>query len=390
MLRFTVPRDIYYGNGSLSVLKKLDGKKAMLVTGGGAMKRFGFLQIVTEYLEKGGMQTAVFSDAEPQPSMETVMSGAAAMREFQPDWIIAIGGGSAIDAAKAMWIFYEYPDMNFGNLLTPFSLPPLRKKARFVAIPSTSGTGSAVTSFSVITDYAKGIKYPIADYKITPDIAIIDPRAALSMSKLLTSHTGMDVLSNAIEAYVSTLSTPFTDPLALKAAQMVFEYLPSSFEGDVRAREKMHYAQCIAGMSFSNAFLGVAHSLANKTCVTFSTGNIPHGCANAIYLPYVIKYNSMVAASKYADIARAIGLEGSKEELIQGLCNKIKELNAVFSIPDCLSDFGIDEEEFNRKLPDIARSAAADVCTASNPRHTTAHDMERLLKCIYYGQDVDF
>ena len=215
MARFTLPRDLYWGKGSLETLKTLTGKKAIIVVGGGSMKRFGFLGQAEEYLKEAGMEVRLFENVEPDPSVETVMKGAAAMREFEPDWIIAMGGGSPIDAAKAMWAFYEYPETSFEDLITPFSFPTLRQKAKFLAIPSTSGTATEVTAFSVITDYEKGIKYPLADFNITPDVAIVDPQLAETMPKKLTAHTGMDALTHAIEAYVSTLHGPFTDPLAI-------------------------------------------------------------------------------------------------------------------------------------------------------------------------------
>ena len=269
MARFTLPRDIYYGRGCLDTLKTLKGKKAIIVVGGGSMKRFGFLDKVENYLHEAGIETRLFENVEPDPSVETVMRGAAAMREFEPDWIVSIGGGSPIDAAKAMWAFYEYPDVTFEQLCTPFSFPELRQKAKFLAIPSTSGTATEVTAFSVITDYQKGIKYPLADFNITPDVAIVDPELAETMPAQLTANTGMDALTHAIEAYVSTLHSPFTDPLALKAIQTVFDYLPASYQGDKNAREQMHYGQCLAGMAFSNALLGIVHSMAHKTGAAF-------------------------------------------------------------------------------------------------------------------------
>ena len=243
MMRFTLPRDLYYGKGALEQLKNIKGKKAIIVVGGGSMKRFGFLDKAVNYLKEAGLEVQLFEGVEPDPSVETVMKGAAAMREFEPDWIVSMGGGSPIDAAKAMWAFYEYPETTFEDLITPFNFPELRQKARFIAIPSTSGTATEVTAFSVITDYEKGIKYPLADFNITPDIAIVDPELAETMPPKLVAHTGMDALTHAIEAYVSTLNSPFTDPLALKAIHMVFDYLPDSFNGDMAAREQMHYAQ---------------------------------------------------------------------------------------------------------------------------------------------------
>ncbi len=390
MMRFTLPRDIYYGKGSLEELKNLKGKKAVLVLGGGSMKRFGFVDKVLGYLNEAGIETKLFENVEPDPSVETVMKGAAFMREFEPDWIISMGGGSPIDAAKAMWVFYEYPETSFEEILQPFSFPQLRTKAKFLAIPSTSGTATEVTAFSVITDYEKGIKYPLADFNITPDIAIVDPTLAETMPPKLVAHTGMDALTHAIEAYVSTMHAPFTDPLALRAIQMVFDNIIPSYNGDMAAREQMHYAQCMAGMAFSNALLGIVHSMAHKTGAAFSTGHIPHGCANAIYLPYVIKFNKKAALGRYAEIARFIGIEGSDEECTAALCAKIDEYNVALNIPKTLKDFGINEDEFKEKVASISELAIGDACTGSNPREITPAEMEKLFNCIYYGTEVDF
>lgn len=391
MARFTLPRDIYYGKGSLAELRNIQGKKAIIVVGGGSMKRFGFLDRVLAYLAEAGIETRLFENVEPDPSVETVMRGAEAMRAFQPDWIVSIGGGSPIDAAKAMWVFYEYPETTFESLIQPFSFPTLRTRARFIAIPSTSGTATEVTAFSVITDYQKGVKYPLADFNITPDVAIVDPELAETMPQTLTAHTGMDALTHAIEAYVSTAHSVFTDPLAIKAIQMVFDQLPASYGGDTAAREQMHYAQCLAGMAFSNALLGIVHSMAHKTGAAFSSGHIPHGCANAIYLPYVIKFNAKTASARYADIARGIGLSGSSDkELVAALCSKIDAYNAKLNIPRTLRDFGVQEDEFKQKAAAIAELAVGDACTGSNPRPISPAEMEKLLTCCYYGDDVDF
>lgn len=389
-MRFTLPRDMYYGKGSLEELKHIEGKKAVLVLGGGSMKKFGFVDKVLAYLKEAGIETTLIENVEPDPSVETVMKGAKVMREFEPDWIISMGGGSPIDAAKAMWVFYEYPDTTFEEIIQPFSFPTLRQKAKFIAIPSTSGTATEVTAFSVITDYSKGVKYPLADFNITPDIAIVDPELAETMPAKLVAHTGMDALTHAIEAYVSTMNSPFTDPLAIKAIQMVFQYLPDSYSGDMAAREQMHYAQCLAGQAFSNALLGITHSMAHKTGAAFSTGHIPHGCANAIYLPYVIKFNAAKAMNRYADIARSVGITGSDEECVKGLCDKIDAYNVKLSIPKTLKEFGVLEEEFKEKVETIAELAVGDACTGSNPRPITPAEMEKLLTCTYYGTEVDF
>lgn len=393
MARFTLPRDLYHGKGALENLKTLDGKKAIIVTGGSSMRRGGFLGQTEAYLKEAGMEVKIFEGVEPDPSVETVMKGAAVMKEFEPDWIVAIGGGSPIDAAKAMWAFYEYPDTTFEELCIPFNFPKLRTKARFCAIPSTSGTATEVTAFSVITDYAKGIKYPLADFEITPDVAIVDPALVATLPVKQVAYTGMDALTHAIEAYVSTLNCPFTDPLAIKAIEMVFDYLPQSYAMDMDAREQMHYAQCLAGQAFSNALLGIVHSMAHKTGAAFSTGHIPHGCANAIYLPYVIKYNAHEpeAMRRYADIARRVGLGGTSEKSqVNALIAKIEEFNRLMNIPKTLKEFGVNEDEFKEKLNDIATNAVGDACTGSNPRSITPEQMAKLFTCTYYGTEVDF
>ncbi len=396
MARFTLPRDLYHGKDALNALKTLGGKKAIVVVGGGSMKRFGFLDRIEALLKEGGMEVQLFEGVEPDPSVETVMKGAEAMRAFEPDWIVAVGGGSPIDAAKAMWAFYEYPETSFEDLITPFNFPTLRTKAKFCAIPSTSGTATEVTAFAVITDYSKGIKYPLADFNITPDVAIVDPELAETMPKKLTAHTGMDAMTHAIEAYVSTLHCDYTDPLALHAIEMIHNDLIDSFNGDMEARDRMHNAQCLAGMAFSNALLGIVHSMAHKTGAAYSGGHIVHGCANAMYLPKVIKYNSKneEAAERYAQIARFIKLPGeTTEELVDALINEIKAMNKALEIPTCIKDYEggiIDEAEFNAKLKDVATLAIGDACTGSNPRQPSQEDMEKLLTACFYDKEIDF
>ena len=402
-MRFTLPRDLYHGKGSLEELKNLKGTRAFVVTGGGSMKRFGFLARVENALKEAGMEVHIFEGVEPDPSVTTVMRGAEEMRQFQPDWIVAIGGGSPIDAAKAMWAFYEYPDVTFDDLIVPFNFPTLRQKAHFCAIPSTSGTATEVTAFSVITDYDKGIKYPLADFNITPDVAIVDPALAEKMPPKLTAHTGMDAMTHAIEAYVSTVHCDYTDPLALHAIQMVHNDLKKSYEGDMDARDRMHDAQCLAGMAFSNALLGIVHSMAHKTGAVFEGGHIIHGAANAMYLPKVIQYNAKnpEAAQRYAYIARFMGLEGSDtQSLVAALVAELRHMNDELNIPQCIAHYGeggtiaeqgfVGEEEFLSKLPEIAKNALGDACTGSNPRQPDQADMEKLLTACYYDLDVDF
>ncbi|MCI8538575.1 MAG: iron-containing alcohol dehydrogenase [Oscillospiraceae bacterium] len=403
MGRFTLPRDLYHGKGSLEELKHLSGKKAILVVGGGSMKKFGFVDRAVAYLHEAGMEVELFEGVEPDPSVETVMRGAEAMRNFQPDWIISMGGGSPIDAAKAMWAFYEYPDCTFERLITPFNFPTLRTKAKFCAIPSTSGTATEVTAFSVITDYHKGIKYPLADFNITPDVAIVDPDLAEKMPPKLTAHTGMDAMTHAIEAYVSTMHCDYTDPLALHAIKMIHTGLKKSYDGDMDARARMHNAQCLAGMAFSNALLGIVHSMAHKTGAAFENGHIIHGAANAMYLPKVIQYNAKVpeAAERYAEIARFIGLKGETTTgLVAALVEELREMNRQLNVPLSISHYGeggviaeesmVPEAEFKAKLSDVAANAIGDACTGSNPRQPSQEDMEKLLLAVYYDQDVEF
>jgi Alcohol dehydrogenase, class IV len=388
MSRFTLPRDIYFGENTLEVLKGLKGKKAIVVVGGGSMKKFGFLDKVETYLKEAGMEVKLIEGVEPDPSVETVMEGAKVMREFQPDWIVSIGGGSPIDAAKAMWIFYEYPEFTFEEAVVPFGLPELRQKAKFVAIPSTSGTATEVTAFSVITDYKAKIKYPLADFNLTPDIAIIDTELAQTMPAKLTAHTGMDALTHAIEAYVASARSYFSDPLAMQAIVMTKEQLAKSYEGDKEARNEMHIAQCLAGMAFSNALLGITHSMAHKTGAVF---HIPHGCANAIFLPYVIDFNKKACGERYATIARNLGLAGSNDdELIDSLTAMIQDMNKKMEIPLTLKEYGVTEEDFKANVHFISENAVKDACTGSNPRSISVEEMKKVFECTFTGEKVNF
>lgn len=403
MTRFTLPRDLYHGKGSLEALKTLEGKKAIICVGGGSMKRNGFLQKAEDYLKEAGMEVKLFEGIESDPSVDTVMKGAKVMEEYGPDWIVAIGGGSPIDAAKAMWVKYEYPDITFEEMCKVFGMPKLRKKAHFCAVSSTSGTATEVTAFSVITDYEKGIKYPLADFEITPDVAIVDPELAETMPVKLVAHTGMDAMTHAIEAYVSTANCDYTDPLALHAIKMIHETLIKSYNGDMATRDSMHNAQCLAGMAFSNALLGIVHSMAHKTGAAFEGGHIIHGAANAMYLPKVIKYNAKneEAAKRYAEIADFIHLGGNTtEEKIDKLIELLRKMNDELNIPHCIKHYGegglpaeegiVPEDEFLKKLPEIAANAILDACTGSNPRQPNQEEMEKLLKCCYYDTEVDF
>ena len=405
MARFTLPRDLYHGKGALEALKTFEGRRAIVCVGGGSMKRFGFLDRAVDYLKEAGMEVQLFEGIESDPSVETVMRGAKAMEEFQPDWIVAMGGGSPIDAAKAMWIKYEYPDITFEEMCKVFGMPKLRRKAHFCAISSTSGTATEVTAFAVITDYEKGIKYPLADFEITPDVAIVDPDLAETMPQKLVAHTGMDAMTHAIEAYVSTANCDFTDPLALYAIKMIQADLVDSYNGDMAKRDSMHNAQCLAGMAFSNALLGIVHSMAHKTGAAFADygAHLIHGAANAMYLPKVIAFNAKdeTAAKRYAVIADEMKLGGeTTEEKVKLLIDYLRGMNDKLNIPHCIKNYGKDsypteqgfvpEDVFLDRLHDIAVNAIADACTGSNPRQPSVEEMEKLLKCCYYDTEVDF
>ena len=405
MARFCLPRDLYHGKGALAELKNLKGKKAMICVGGGSMKRFGFLQKAEDYLKEAGFEVQLYEGIEPDPSVETVMKGAAAMLDFQPDWIIAMGGGSPIDAAKAMWIKYEYPDCTFEDMCKVFGIPELRHKAHFCAISSTSGTATEVTAFSIITDYQKGTKYPIADFEITPDVAIVDPELAETMPQKLVAHTGMDAMTHAVEAYVSTANCSYTDALAIHAIELIQGNLVKSYNGDMASRDIMHDAQCLAGMSFSNALLGIVHSMAHKTGAVFADygAHIIHGAANAMYLPKVIAFNAKdeTAKKRYGVIADYMHLEGADDDAkVQSLIKYLRGMNDALNIPHCIKNYGPDsypteqgfvpEEVFLERLSGIAERAIADACTGSNPRQPSQEEMEKLLKACYYDTEVDF
>ena len=409
---FKVPEKIYFEAGSIAYLEKMpEITKAFIVTDE-SMVKLGYVDKILYHLRKRNeyVHSEIFSDVESDPSFTTIKRGVAAMNSFQPDVIIALGGGSAIDAAKGMWLFYEYPDADVEGMKLKFmdirkrtyKFPKLGIKAKMVAIPTTSGTGSEVTSFAVISDKEKNMKYPLADYELTPDVAIIDPDLVMSLPKSITADTGMDVLTHAIEAYVSNMASDYTDGLSEKAAELVFNYLKEAYEhGDNKtAREKMHNASCIAGMSFTNAFLGLNHSIAHKLGGEF---HIAHGRANAILLPYVIKYNSQkptkfvsfpkyeyfIADEKYANLARKLGLNASTtEEGVNSLIRAIQKLNAELNEPKSIQEAGIDEKEFLAKVDELADKAFSDQCTTANPRVPLVPEIKQILLDAYYGAEI--
>ena len=406
---FKVPPKIYFEAGSISYLSKMpEITKAFIVTDQ-SMLKLGYVDKIIYQLEKNNnhVRFEIFSDVEPDPSFDTIDLGVKAMGQFAPDVIIALGGGSAIDAAKGMWLFYEHPDVDKEGLKLKFldirkrtyKYPKLGLKAKFVAIPTTSGTGSEVTSFAVITDKDNNVKYPFADYELTPDVAIIDPELVLTLPKVLTADTGMDVLTHAIEAYVSNMASDYTDGLSEKAGELIYNYLLRAYENgnDKEAREKVHNASCIAGMAFTNAFLGVNHSLAHKLGGEF---HIAHGRCNAILLPYVIRYNASkptkfvsfpkyeyyIADKKYANLAKKIGLEvKDTEDGVEKLIDMVNVMNEKLGIPKSFKEYGIDEETYMNKLDTLANHAFEDQCTTANPRLPLVTELKKILIDAYYG-----
>lgn len=378
---FSIPRDIVYGENALAKLGTLKGKKAAVVTGGSSMKKSGFLDKAVKLLESAGMQTIVIDGVEPNPSVVTVKRGAEAMQKFGPDWIVAIGGGSAIDAAKVMWCFYEHPQIKFEDIIQPGSMPSLRNKARFAAIPSTSGTASEITAFSVITDTEKHIKYPIVAADMVPDVAILDPAIPACMPKTVTANTGMDVMCHAVEAVASTAATSFTDPYALEAIKLVFANLEKAYNkgDDLVARFNMHNASALAGMAFTNASLGLVHSLAHKIGGEFG---VTHGLANAILLPYIIDFNRR-STKKYAEVEKALGVKDIAEE-IRAL-NKKLDIPATFK--DC-KEVDFSEAKFKEVLDRMSANAHADPCTLTNPGKPSVADVKAIYTAAYYGKSM--
>ena len=412
---FKVPPKIYFENDSIQYLQKMEGIERAFIVTDPTMVKLGNVDKVLYYLRKREKycHSEIYSDVEPDPDVETIMRGVQAMRQFQPDVIIALGGGSAMDAAKGMWLFYEHPEATFDGLKLKFmdirkrayKFPRLGAKAQMVCIPTTSGTGSEVTSFSVVTDKKNGnIKYPLADYALTPGVAIIDPQFVMSLPKSATADTGLDVLTHALEAYVSVMASDYTDGLALQAIGMVFEYLPRAYKNgatDTVAREKMHNASCIAGMAFTNAFLGLNHSMAHKLGGDY---HIPHGRANAILLPYVVEYNAQkptkfatfpkyekfIADEKYARIAQYIGKGGKTvQESVQNLVQAIRDLEREVGAPASIQECGIDEKLFFDNLQRLSENAHEDQCTTANPRYPLISEIAELYtNCLLYTSDA--
>lgn len=409
---FKVPSKIYFESGSTSYLAKMPNiSKAFIVTDP-AMTQLGYVNKVLYQLRKREeyVHCEIFDQVEPDPSLETIMRGVELMNQFKPDVIIALGGGSAIDASKGMWLFYENPEADFKNMSLKFldirkrayKFPQLGKKAQLVAIPTTSGTGSEVTSFAIISDKKENMKYPLADYELTPDVSIIDPDFVMSVPKNSTAWTGMDVLTHAFEAYVSILASDYTDALAIHAIEMVFTYLKDSYSkgaNDPLAREKMHNASTMAGMAFTNAFLGINHSLAHKLGGEF---HIPHGCANAILLPHVVRYNGVANPTKFTSwpkyesyivgdkmfaLMKKLGYNPkNNDDAVELFAKKVEELNEYLNIPTTLKEYGIDEKEFLAKVDHLSDLAFGDQCTTANPRLPLVSELKELYLMSYYGK----
>jgi len=379
MKTFMIPPEVQFSEDSLDYLSTLKGDKAVLVTGGSSMKRFGFLDQAQDLLSKANIDSIIIDGVEPNPSVKTVIEGKEKMLEFEPDWVIAIGGGSALDAAKIMWAFYEHPELDFEDIIEVGSIPELRNKAKFIAIPSTSGTASEITAFSVITDTEKKIKYPIVSPEIIPDVAIVDPQIPATMPPHITANTGMDVMAHAVESLVSTNASDYTDPYAVRAIDLVFKYLVKAVvDGDdIKAREKMHNASTMAGMAFSNSSLGIIHSLAHKIGGEL---HITHGLANAILLPYVIEYNYEAAEDKFKFIEDYLGIDSLAQEIIK--------LNEEIGIPASFKEIDwmdYSEEDFEEILDRMSKNALADPCTLTNPKQPNVEDMKEIYEKAFYG-----
>ncbi|BAY29372.1 aldehyde-alcohol dehydrogenase [Nostoc carneum NIES-2107] len=415
MLWFRIPPKVYFKYGCLPIaLRDLVGKQRAFIITDKPLFDLGIVDKVTQVLDEIGVRHDVFHDVEPDPTLSNVNKGLALLRSYQPDVIIAIGGGSPMDAAKVMWLMYEHPDVEFEGLAMRFmdirkrvyELPPLGQKAIMVAIPTTSGTGSEVTPFAVVTDDRVGVKYPLADYALTPNIAIADPELTLNMPKKLTAYGGIDALTHALEAYVSVMATEFTDGLALQAIRLLFKYLPSAYKNganDPKAREKVHYAATIAGMAFANAFLGICHSMAHKLGSTF---HVPHGLANALMISHVIRYNATDipfkqaifpqykypnAKDRYAQIADHLRLGGNTaDEKVELLIREIENLKRQIDIPATIKQaLGDEDQEFYAKLEEMAEQAFDDQCTGANPRYPLMNDLKELYVLAYQGCRID-
>ena len=413
MLWFRAPEKIYIKKGCLPValdeLRTVRGAKKAFIVTDTFLYQNGYTKPITDKLDEMGIQHATFFNVQPDPTLANAVEGAAQMSAFAPDTIIALGGGSAMDAAKIMWVLYEHPEADFMDMAMRFidirkrvyTFPKMGEKAYFVAIPTSAGTGSEVTPFAVITDEKTGVKYPLADYELLPNMAIIDTDFHMSAPKGLTAASGIDAVTHAVEAYAAMLATDYTDGLSLQALKNIFEYLPRAYDNgqtDVLAREKMANAATMAGMAFANAFLGVCHSMAHKLGAFY---HLPHGVANALMIEEVIRFNASEAPAKmgtfsqydhphtlarYAEIADALGLGGkTNEEKLENLINAINALKARVGIKATIKDYGIDEADFLARLDEMVEQAFDDQCTGANPRYPLMSEIKQMYLNAYYG-----
>lgn len=414
MLWFRAPEKIYIKKGclpaALDELKTVMGKKRAFIVTDTFLYQNGYTKAITNKLDEMGIEHMTFFNVAPDPTLASAKEGAAIMTSFQPDTIIALGGGSAMDAAKIMWVLYEHPEADFMDMAMRFidirkrvyTFPKMGEKAYFVAIPTSAGTGSEVTPFAVITDEQSGVKYPLADYELLPDMAVIDTDFHMSAPKGLTAASGIDAVTHALEAYASMLATDYTDGLAKQALQTIFKYLPRAYENgqtDIEAREKMANAATMAGMAFANAFLGVCHSMAHKLGAFH---HLPHGVANALMIEEVLRFNASEAPAKmgtfsqydhphtlarYAEIADCLGISGNtNEEKLEGLINAVNELKAKVGIKATIQDYGIDENVFLEKLDEMTEQAFDDQCTGANPRYPLMSEIKQMYLNAYYGK----
>lgn len=388
MWEFTSPRTIAFGEEALEYLGDIEGERVFIVCGK-SVEKLGILKRVADVLKQAGLDVEVFNEVEPEPSIATVVNGSRKMASFGPDWIVAVGGGSSMDAAKAMWVLYERPDLAV-EMINPFEKLGLRKKAKLICIPTTSGSGSEATWATVVTDAQLALKMELASRELVPDIVILDPRMPASMSPRLTAQSGLDVLAHAIETYVSDYRNDFSEALALRAIQLVFRYLPEVYKNgeSIEARSKMHSAATMAGLAFGNAQLSISHSMGHSFGAVFK---VPHGRSVGLFLPLSIEFSSPVVKHIYADIAASIGIQFSnEEEAVEKLVVAIKNMKTLLQEPNTVRDAGIDDEEYNSRLDDLVERAMLSAMTAMCPRRPTAAEYEKLFICAYNGDPVDF
>jgi alcohol dehydrogenase class IV len=388
MWEFTSPRTIVFGEEALEYLKEIEGERAFIVSGK-FVGRMGIADKVADYLKEAGIEVSIFNEVEPEPSVGTIEKGAKAMAEFRPDWIIGLGGGSSMDAAKAMWILYERPDMEVA-MINPLEKLGLRKKSKLLCIPTTSGSGSEANWAMIITDSDGAVKMELPSKEAVPDVVILDPELPSLMPPTLTAQTGLDVLAHAVEAYVSQWRNDFSDALAIRAIQLVFTYLPVTYENgkSLEAREKMHNASTMAGWAFSNSQVGVVHCMAHAFGALF---RIPHGRCVGIFLPYSMEFSVPEVKERYVQIANAIGVEcATDDEAIEGLLRAIRDLKRRLGEPATIRDAGITDEEFQTQLDGLVDRAMLSASTPTCPRIPSADDYRKLFICAFSGQRVSF